>query len=221
VVTKDSSLRNYILVFARKVINRQNALRYLYSFKCRGDYRRVLDWLIGFIDTFYTYTTRDCRQYSAIADLHTLEFTVTHALGLTVFTSRIRATDLWQSHCNFKSHMKASVPQPDSFLAISSQLPLTAISRTQLNSRPEPTHMNFSSTKLSQILTSKSSLGTSRYIASERTPRKTPSSIARLVLGVFADPLPRNRRPIFARVGSHGNVFTESLPSYVTIVSTM
>jgi hypothetical protein len=30
----------------------------------------------------------------AIADLHTLEFTVTHALEFSVFTSRILATDL-------------------------------------------------------------------------------------------------------------------------------
>jgi hypothetical protein len=39
-------------------------------------------------------TTWDYTQYSAIADLHTLQFTVTHALGFSVFTSRILATDL-------------------------------------------------------------------------------------------------------------------------------
>jgi hypothetical protein len=55
-------------------------------------YRRVLDWMIEFTDTLFT--TRDYRQYSAIVDLHTLQFTVTHALGLSVFTSRILATDL-------------------------------------------------------------------------------------------------------------------------------
>jgi hypothetical protein len=36
----------------------------------------------------------DYRQYSAIADLHTLQFTATHALSFSVFTSRILATDL-------------------------------------------------------------------------------------------------------------------------------
>jgi hypothetical protein len=41
---------------------------------------RLLDWMIGFIAP-YTFTTRDDRQYSAIADLHTLQFTVTHAVG--------------------------------------------------------------------------------------------------------------------------------------------
>jgi hypothetical protein len=35
----------------------------------------------------------------------------------------------------------------------------------------------------------------------------------RIVLGVFTDPLPSNRHPIVARVGSRGKVFTDSLPS--------
>jgi hypothetical protein len=58
--------------------------------------------------TPHIFTTRDYRQHSAIADLHTLLFTVLHALRFSVFTSRILATDLSQSHCNFKSHMKSS-----------------------------------------------------------------------------------------------------------------
>jgi hypothetical protein len=37
--------------------------------------------------------------------------------------------------------------------------------------------------------------------------------LARIVLGVSADPLPSNRRPIAAHVGSLGKVFTESFPS--------
>jgi hypothetical protein len=55
-----------------------------------------------------TFITRDYRQYSAIALLHTLQFTVTHAQGVSVFTSCILATDLSQSHCDFISHMKSS-----------------------------------------------------------------------------------------------------------------
>jgi hypothetical protein len=64
---------------------------------------------IGWLDSLtpYTFTTRDYSQYRAIADLHTLQVTVTHALGFSVFTSRIVATDLQQSHCNFKSHIKS------------------------------------------------------------------------------------------------------------------
>jgi hypothetical protein len=37
---------------------------------------------------------------STIADLHNLLFIVTHALGLTVFTSRLLLTELQQSHCD-------------------------------------------------------------------------------------------------------------------------
>jgi hypothetical protein len=48
------------------------------------------------------HSTRDYRQYSAIANLHTLHFTVMHALGFSIFTSRIPATGLWQSHCHFR-----------------------------------------------------------------------------------------------------------------------
>jgi hypothetical protein len=55
--------------------------------------RRVRDWMIGLIAP-YRFTTRDYRQYSNIADLHTLQFTVTHALWFSVFTSRILATNL-------------------------------------------------------------------------------------------------------------------------------
>jgi hypothetical protein len=40
------------------------------------------------------HSTRNYRQYSAIADLHTPQFTVVHALRFSVFTSRILATDL-------------------------------------------------------------------------------------------------------------------------------
>jgi hypothetical protein len=55
--------------------------------------RRTLVWMIGFIDTLYIklWTT---GNYSAIADIHPIQFTVAHALWFSVFTSRILATDL-------------------------------------------------------------------------------------------------------------------------------
>jgi hypothetical protein len=85
---------------------------------------RVLNWMIGFIGTLHIHTTRDYRQYSAIAILHT----VAQALGFSVFTSRILATDLPQSHCHFRSHMKSS------FHSLIHFLPLFCI--CQLNSIP-------------------------------------------------------------------------------------
>jgi hypothetical protein len=53
----------------------------------------LYDWIYY---NLYIHITRDYRQYSAITDLHTFQFTVTHAPGFPVFTSRILATDLSQ-----------------------------------------------------------------------------------------------------------------------------
>jgi hypothetical protein len=80
-------------------------------------YRRVSDWIIGFIDHLYT-PLGTTSNYSAIVILHTLQFTVTHALGFSIFTSRILATDLQQSHYLFKSHMKPSFHGLSPFLPL-------------------------------------------------------------------------------------------------------
>jgi hypothetical protein len=55
-------------------------------------------------------------QYSAIADLHTFQFTVAHAIGFSVFTSRILITDLntgiitahWMTHFKYHTEIKSS-----------------------------------------------------------------------------------------------------------------
>jgi hypothetical protein len=75
---------------------------------CISDYRQAFGVDDCIYCTLYTHTVRDYKQYSAIADLHTSQFTITHALGLSGFVNRILAMDLSQSHCNFKSHMKSS-----------------------------------------------------------------------------------------------------------------
>jgi hypothetical protein len=71
----------------------------------------VCAWLIdGVLDSIYSHlihSTRNYRKLQRYRYSHSLQFTVTHALGFSVFTSRILATDLQQSHCHFKSHMKS------------------------------------------------------------------------------------------------------------------
>jgi hypothetical protein len=60
---------------------------------CFMTYRLVFDWMIGFIVILFAQLGIT-GNYSATADLRPLQFTVTHALGFSVFTSRILATDL-------------------------------------------------------------------------------------------------------------------------------
>jgi hypothetical protein len=70
-------------------------------------------------------------KYSAIADLHTLQFTVTNTPGFSVFTSRILATDFMTVSVSHKiTHEIFS--QPNSFLAINLQLPIPKTRLSQL-----------------------------------------------------------------------------------------
>jgi hypothetical protein len=64
----------------------------------------------------YIYTVRDYRQLQRYRYSTHFQYTVAHALGFSVFTSRIPATDLSQSHCNFKSHVKSSFHHLITFL---------------------------------------------------------------------------------------------------------
>jgi hypothetical protein len=85
--------------------------------------------MIGSIDTLYTPLVTT-GNYSATADIHLLQLTVTQALGFSVSTSRILATDSSVSLA-FQLTYKVFFIQRNSFLAIYSQSPLTAISRTR------------------------------------------------------------------------------------------
>jgi hypothetical protein len=96
--------------------NEKYWVKYCHAWRCDlqdGFWTGLLNLL-----TPYSHTTRDYRQYSAMAILHTLQFIVAHELDFSVFTSRILATDLQQSHCHFRSHMKSSLLNLILFLPI-------------------------------------------------------------------------------------------------------
>jgi hypothetical protein len=71
--------------------------------------------------TLYIHTTPDYKQCSAVAILHTFKFAFTHALGFSLFTSRVLATDfaqeLYQFHCKCSTH-EVFVSQPINFLPL-------------------------------------------------------------------------------------------------------
>jgi hypothetical protein len=85
-------------------------------------YKTDFELDIGFIAPY------TCN-YSAIAVLQTLQFTVPHTLSFSVLTSHILATDLYQSVTSNHTWIICT----NSFLAIILQLP---IPKTRLNSIP-------------------------------------------------------------------------------------
>jgi hypothetical protein len=90
---------------------------------------------IGWLDllTFYTFHS----GLEAIIALplfpHTLQFTVAHALGFSVFTSRILATDFITVSLSLQITHEGFFSQPNSLLAIILQL---SIPKTRLSSVP-------------------------------------------------------------------------------------
>jgi hypothetical protein len=127
--------------------------------------------MIGFIAPYaFTYfgTT---GNYSAMAIVHNLPVhRYTRTRILILFTSRILATDLSQSHCHFKSHMKCSwhslIPFW-SFLINHLRLPSPAFGPILFLALWDP-----------------------RYIASRRTNRK--HRIVYCCEDMFTAPLPNN-----------------------------
>jgi hypothetical protein len=74
------------------------------------DYRRGMDWMIGFIGHFNIKLVTTIN-YSAIALLHTVQIPRTRWV-FSIFTSCILTTDLLQPHCNFSIY-KVFFSQPD------------------------------------------------------------------------------------------------------------
>jgi hypothetical protein len=170
--------------------------------------------MIGLIDTLYIHRTLDYRQYNTIAILPTLQFTVAHALGFSVFTSPILATDFITVSLSLQITHGILCSQPNSFLAIILQL---QIPKTRLRSLPSSYPGRLASRNSTELFYSRLPLLYSAvccltlpYNHFARTMQKTQP----YCLGdVSTDPLHSNRRPILARVGTPGNAFNESLPS--------
>jgi hypothetical protein len=85
--------------------------------------RRGLDWMVGFINLLYTQL-RTTSNYSVTADLHTLQFTVIHTLGFSVFTSRILATDLNTVSLSLQ-HTRSLICTATDWLTVSRNVTLT------------------------------------------------------------------------------------------------
>jgi hypothetical protein len=85
-----------------------------------------LDWMIGFIAP-YTFTHSGLLAILRYHHSTNFQFTIAHALGLSVFTSCILTMDLSQSHCNFKSHMKSSCHSLIPFLPLFYKCQLNSI----------------------------------------------------------------------------------------------
>jgi hypothetical protein len=83
-------------------------------------YRRVLDWMIGIINTLHIQLVTTIN-YSAIA-IPTIYRSLLHVLVSSVFTSRILATD-YNRVIIPVSHMKSSLHRIIPFLQLFYQLP--------------------------------------------------------------------------------------------------
>jgi hypothetical protein len=82
-------------------------------------YRRILDWVIGFIDHLQVATT---NNYNAISNLHTSQITRAHAMfspACSIFTRRLLITASNNDYCSSsvtKSSLKGGSLQTASFL---------------------------------------------------------------------------------------------------------
>jgi hypothetical protein len=125
---------------------------------------------------FINLYTRNYRQYSAIGIQHAFQFTFTHALMFSVFTSRILATDFSQPHCNFKSHMKSSCHRLIPFLQLFCSYQFRRLDSIQLLTS---WHAGVPKLDSSLLDYSARSVFVYFYNPSERTTQKTRSLLLR------------------------------------------
>jgi hypothetical protein len=157
------SIKLYASIICVRWCNIRMSIIYCHDIGVCVNYRRGLDWMIGFIDTLYT-PLGTAGNYSAVADLHTLHFTVAYTLVSSDFTIRILATDI--SLTVTAAHMKSSshslIPFLPSLLDQS-----TAISRDSIP------HFNSSASKLISWQSDVSKLNWNDLLGTDRTENTT------------------------------------------------
>jgi hypothetical protein len=158
-------------------------------------------------------------QYSAIAILHTSEFTTAHSLGFLVFTSRILATGLSQSHCNFNHTW--SLLFTAEFLSCHHSAAANSEDSTRLLS---------TAVLYSVLLCFCYSCPAEHFLRLARTPRKTPHSLVKnsclLIRYLVMNVLLLFRASAFAAmclasrclaVGIHVTIFSRFIPPLICI----
>jgi hypothetical protein len=171
-------------------------------------YKVGLDWLIGFIAPYTKYSEQ--RQLQRLRYSHTLQLTVTQALKFSVFTNRILATDLQQSHCHFKSHMKSSSHGLIPFLPLFCNCQFRRLDSIPLLPVTYPGRLaSWNSTLHSMLLLPASEIF---FITTLQSRRKhSPSVVGKACLEHRC--IAMDLFDCCLRIRCRGNVFTDSLPS--------
>jgi hypothetical protein len=173
------------------------------------------DWIYC---TLYIHTIPDSRQYSAITIPHTLQFTVIHTLGFSVFTTRIMATDLSQPPSNFKSYTKSSFHSLIPILILFCNYEFRRInsiqflcSRAHIPAGWRPETRLFALVSTTPLDSTPSRLLNVSICNPGHGPHRKHSLYC--CRGLFTAVYSSNGHPIIGCVGSRGNVFKESLTS--------
>jgi hypothetical protein len=109
----------------------------------------LIDRMIGFISNSAT-TFLNYSQYSDNADLNTIQFTVAHALGFSIFTSRFLATD-HNTETSTSKHYEVLLPLLVQSLWNSTALCWTQ-NRTSRGCLLPRTHLNGTALKTEKLL---------------------------------------------------------------------
>jgi hypothetical protein len=104
---------------------------YKYIVTCNSDYTRILNWMIGFVDTLYTVLRTTVN--TALSLIYTLYNPPLHTDWSSQSSLVISWQQIYEATLSFQITREVFFLQPNSFLAIILQLPTP---KTQLDSIP-------------------------------------------------------------------------------------